>query len=126
MKKFLAILVLGLLVSNYTSQAKSYDHKITERYICHDTHRKGFFTTIHGNGWLKIHESKKYGITLEIEYQGLYNVNSELSTESILVHVNTNEDFTTMIKFNKNTLEGFISEVPVNQDYKYFIRFKCN
>ena len=121
MKKLLGIVVLGLLVCSYTSQAKSF-----ERYICHDTHRKGFFTTIHGNGWLKIHESKKYGITLEIQYGGLYNVNSELSTESILVHVNTNEDFTTMIKFNKNTLEGFISEVPVNQDYKYFIRFKCN
>ena len=52
-------------------------------------------------------------------------INTELSSKSILVHVNTNEDFTTMIKFNKNTLEGFISEVPVNQDYDFFIKFKC-
>ena len=124
MKKFLWILVLGLLWCN-TSQAA-----VLERYICQDTDRKGFFTLWPGgkinHGYLRIVKDSFGYIYFDVEYNGLYMINTELSSKSILVHVNTNEDFTTMIKFNKNTLEGFISEVPVNQDYKYFIRFKCN
>ena len=115
---------LGLLWCN-TSQAA-----VLERYICQDTDRKGFFTLWPGgkinHGYLRIVKDSFGYIYFDVEYNGLYMINTELSSKSILVHVNTNEDFTTMIKFNKNTLEGFISEVPVNQDYKYFIRFKCN
>jgi hypothetical protein len=123
MKKLLGILVLGLLWCN-TSQAA-----VLERYICQDTDRKGFFTLWPGgkinHGYLRIVKDSFGYIYFDVEYNGLYMINTELSSKSILVHVNTNEDFTTMIKFNKNTLEGFISEVPVNQDYDFFIKFKC-
>ena len=123
MKKAILIIVLGLLWCN-TSQAA-----VLERYICQDTDRKGFFTLWPGgkinHGYLRIVKDSFGYIYFDVEYNGLYMINTELSSKSILVHVNTNEDFTTMIKFNKNTLEGFISEVPVNQDYDFFIKFKC-
>ena len=123
MKKLLGIMVLGLLWCN-TSQAA-----VLERYIWQDTDRKGFFTLWPGgkinHGYLRIVKDSFGYIYFDVEYNGLYMINTELSSKSILVHVNTNEDFTTMIKFNKNTLEGFISEVPVNQDYDFFIKFKC-
>ena len=123
MKKLLGILVLGLLWCNTSQDA------VLERYICQDTDRKGFFTLWPGgkinHGYLRIVKDSFGYIYFDVEYNGLYMINTELSSKSILVHVNTNEDFTTMIKFNKNTLEGFISEVPVNQDYDFFIKFKC-
>ena len=123
MKKLSLYIFLGLLWCN-TSQAA-----VLERYICQDTDRKGFFTLWPGgkinHGYLRIVKDSFGYIYFDVEYNGLYMINTELSSKSILVHVNTNEDFTTMIKFNKNTLEGFISEVPVNQDYDFFIKFKC-
>ena len=39
--------------------------------------------------------------------------------------IDITENFTTIIKFNKNTLEGFVQEIPINQDYDFLIKFKC-
>ena len=78
-------MVLGLLWCN-TSQAT-----VLERYICHDTDRKGFFTLWTGDGinhgYLRIVKDSSGYIYFDVEYNGLFVINTELSSKSTLVHV---------------------------------------